>query len=653
LTTPAHQNKLARITAAALALLAVCLPALPLVGSRLVAKTKYFKIAILDDRTGRGVPLVELGTVHNVRLWTDSHGVAAFHEPGLMGRKVFFHVRSHGYEFPKDGLGYRGKALLVEEGGSATLKVSRLNLAERLYRVTGAGIYRDSVLLGLKTPLRRPVLNGEVFGSDSVVNAVFKGKVYWFWGDTNRPGYPLGNFHVPGATSALPTDGGLDPEVGVDLDYFLHKTGFARPTAHLPGEGPTWITGLSVIPDQGGERLFATYLKVRGALDVYERGLVEFDPAKQTFAKVVKFPDDAPLYPVGHTFTRKVGGAVYVYFANPYPLVRVRAGFEHLNRLADYEAFTCLEEGSRLERPRVARTADGSPHYAWRKNAPPVGPQEQTKLIGAGLLRAGEALLHLRDADTGKAVVGHSGSVYWNEYRRRWVMIAVEIGGTSHLGEVWYAEADTPLGPWVYARKVVTHDRYSFYNPKHHPMLDKDGGRVIFFEGTYSHTFSGNSEQTPYYDYNQIMYKLDLGDRRLALPVAVYRLADGGRLGTLAAVRAGPKHPPVAFFALDRPGQGTVPVYETAVPGREWALRVGKAPDAAKSSPLFHALPADAAKPPATAVPLFEFSHKDGKARAYSTDAAWSRPGYRRAERPLCLVWRNPMTVAVPADDSR
>ena len=73
-------------------------------------------------------------------------------------------------------------------------------------------------------------------------------------------------------------------------------------------------------------------------------------------------------------------------------------------------------------------------------------------------------------------------------------------------------------GPWVYARKVVTHDKYSFYNPKQHPMFDQDGGRVIYFEGTYTTTFSGNTDPTPRYDYNQIMYRLDLADPRLAMP---------------------------------------------------------------------------------------------------------------------------------------
>src|ERR1043166_8813398 len=93
---------------------------------------KYFKITVVDEETGRGVPLVELRTVNQIRYYTDSNGVVAFHEPGLMGQSVFFSVRSHGYEFAKDGFGFPGKALDVSEGGSATLKIKRVNIAERL-----------------------------------------------------------------------------------------------------------------------------------------------------------------------------------------------------------------------------------------------------------------------------------------------------------------------------------------------------------------------------------------------------------------------------------------------------------------------------------------------------------------------------------------
>jgi len=52
------------------------------------ATNDYFKIAVVDEQTGRGVPLVELRTVNNIALWTDSNGIIAFEEPGLMDQEV-------------------------------------------------------------------------------------------------------------------------------------------------------------------------------------------------------------------------------------------------------------------------------------------------------------------------------------------------------------------------------------------------------------------------------------------------------------------------------------------------------------------------------------------------------------------------------------
>src|SRR5439155_16047468 len=89
------------------------------------AAVKPFKIRVVDAQTGRGVPLVELKTVNNLRYYTDSNGVAAVREPDLMGQTVYFHIKSHGYEYPKDGFGFRGKALAVAEGVSAELKIQR------------------------------------------------------------------------------------------------------------------------------------------------------------------------------------------------------------------------------------------------------------------------------------------------------------------------------------------------------------------------------------------------------------------------------------------------------------------------------------------------------------------------------------------------
>jgi hypothetical protein len=109
--------------------------------------------------------------------------------------------------------------------------------------------------------------------------------------------------------------------------------------------------------------------------------------------------------------------------------------------------------------------------------------------------------------------------VYWNDLRRRRAMLV-----SAQAGEIWFAEGDTPAGPLVYARRVVALDAYNFYNPTQHPFFDQDGGWLVYFEGTYTASFSGAREKTPRYDYNQIMYRLPLDDSCLALPAPVYRL---------------------------------------------------------------------------------------------------------------------------------
>ncbi len=608
-----------------------------------------FAIEVVDADTGRGVPLVELETVNNQRFVTDSNGLAALDGPDLMGQDVFVHVKSHGYEFPKDGFGYRGKALKVEPGGEARLELKRINIAERLYRVTGGGIYRDTAMLGREAPIRKPLINALVLGSDSVIADVYRGKVYWFWGDTNKPSYPLGNFDVPGATSSLPSDGGLDPGRGVDLDYYVdEKTGFARPAAKMPGAGPTWIGGMTVLRDSSGaERMFAGYVKVRPPMEVYEHGLAEWDDKAKRFAKVATFEEKLPIYPTGHTFHRAdPDGTEYVYFTTPFPLTRAKADPATLADVRRYEGYTPLKAGTRPGDRQLDRGRDGRLVYAWKVDTPPLSQRDQEEFIKAGVLKPEEALISLRDAGTGRTVLGHGGSVYWNDYRKRWVMIAVEgFGQSSFLGEVWYAEADTPTGPWAYARKVVTHDKYSFYNPKQHPFFDQDGGRTIFFEGTYTHTFSGNTNPTPRYDYNQIMYRLDLSDPRLNLPVVIYLASEPSTPTRFAPRQPGtdPGHRSPAFFALERPGEGTVPVFEGADDGA--GLRVGepsKQAAGASSGAVFHALPVDISSPPATAVPLYEFTEGAGGKRVYSTDRMPPGPGYVRAEKPICLVWRNP-----------
>jgi hypothetical protein len=90
-------------------------------------------------------------------------------------------------------------------------------------------------------------------------------------------------------------------------------------------------------------------------------------------------------------------------------------------------------------------------------------------------------------------------------------MVFTQFGGdNSHLGEVWYSESKTIDGSWKRAKKIATHHQYSFYNPKVHQEFSGQNGKILYFEGTYTTAFSGNSEPTARYDYNQILYRLDL-----------------------------------------------------------------------------------------------------------------------------------------------
>ncbi|KZS01163.1 Uncharacterized protein APZ42_002255, partial [Daphnia magna] len=112
------------------------------------APLKPFVIEVTDADTGRPVPLVELRTTNHLRYVTDNAGVIAFDEPGLLGTEVFFSVVSHGYEVPKDGFGIRGVRLTTKPGETGKVKLKRLNIAERLHRVTGDGVFAESIKAG-------------------------------------------------------------------------------------------------------------------------------------------------------------------------------------------------------------------------------------------------------------------------------------------------------------------------------------------------------------------------------------------------------------------------------------------------------------------------------------------------------------------------
>jgi hypothetical protein len=613
--------------------------------------SEYFVIQVVDEQTGRGVPLVELRTTNDTAYYTDSNGVVAFLEPGLMNHKVFFTITSPGYEFPADGFGFHGTALQTAPGEKVTLKIKRNNIAERLYRLTGAGIYRDSVLARLPVPRRAPLLNGDVVGQDSVLAVPYRGALHWFWGDTSRADYPLGNFGTSGAVSSLTTD----PDRGVDFTYFTDLKGFSRPMLLCKDPGPIWVSGVSTI--ENGSRLIAYYSRMENLGKALERGLAVYNDGTNTVDRVAQFDAARPLPLEGHPFlatdtgmnvlarTRgsarsvppklgaggrasppklgAVGPTTYLIGtcegASPLPCVRVPASLPALKDLSKYEYYTCLKPAASTADAQPERDAAGKLVYGWKRGAPCLTLERQQRLISIGAMQPDEALCQLRDVETGKMVRPHTGSVYWNVYRQRWIMILGQFGGdVSNIGEIWFAEADTAVGPWVYARKVATHPKMDFYNPTQQPFFDKDNGRRIYFEGTYVNTFSGNPIATPRYNYNQILYRLTLDDPRLALPMPVYRLASGDyclredlKLPTDSAnIRA------IPFYAIP-PGRthtGLIPIYGDGSDFSSARFRPG-------AKPLFYALAPGKPGGPIT-MPL--------------TD---------RTGKMLGTVWRNPQSV--------
>lgn len=484
------------------------------------AELPYFKIQVVDEKDGRGIPLVSLKTTNEIEYISDSNGLIAFYEPGLMDTDVHFMIFSHGYSYPKDGFGYEGVRLQTKSGGSAVIKLKRQNIAQRLYRITGQGIYRDSILLGEDVPTKQPLINGLVSGQDSTLSAIYNGKIYWFWGDTSRPAYPLGNFKTTGAVSSLPNDGGLPPDAGVDLRYFTNDEGFVKPVFSWDEPGLVWIDGVLTVKDPSGKEILMThYSWLQNMETLLEHGLAVFDDEKEEFVKLHEFELEqtwqCPRYhPVKVT---EPNGSEYFYFPGWFSMTRVKTDYESLLDPSHYEAFTCLEQGTAFQGKDTKLTINnGKPVYEWKIKTEPITGKQEKELVDAGIIKPEDTRFLPTGIESNKPVVIHGSSVEWNPYRQKWILIGTEIFGSSVLGEIWYAESDQITGPWRWAQKIITHKDYSFYNPRHHPFFDQKNGRIIFFEGTYTKTFSGTTIGTPRYDYNQIMYRLNLDDLPLA-----------------------------------------------------------------------------------------------------------------------------------------
>lgn len=428
------------------------------------------RIEVLEQGTGWPVPLVELRTVNQVRFISDNNGVIAFDLPEFMGREVWFEVHGHGYEAPKDGFGFQGFRLVPEPGKTLKVEVKRTIIAKRLGRLTGAGLFSESQKLGKDLDWKE----SGIVGCDSVQNAVHNGKLFWAWGDTLVSKYPLGIFDMTSATTPVQPMSSFQPPLKLKLDYFTDDQGVPRGVAKMQGPGPTWVSGYVSLPDKAGKpHLCGTFIKVKPPLEAYRLGLCVWNDETSAFELLRVLwekSDQAPKQPPspdGHpSFLKDADGKEWVYFGNPLPFLRCPATFEAWQ---DSSAWEILK------------------------------PQET-----------------LTSAMDGKIVKPHTGSITWNPFRKRWVTVFMESRGKpSIFGELWYAEANAPTGPWGPAVKVLTHENYTFYNPRIHPEFTAADSPILIFEGSYTKDFADRPHPTPRYEYTQMIYRLDLDDPAL------------------------------------------------------------------------------------------------------------------------------------------
>ena len=423
------------------------------------------KIRVIDRENRWPVPLVELRTTHDVRFVSDNAGLIAFDLPELMGVETWFHVRGHGYTVPADGFGYRGVRLTPQPGVTLTVSVDRQVAARRLGRTTGAGIFAESQQLGESQEWREQ----GILGCDSLQLAEHQGKLHWVWGDTRLAGYPLGLFDALSATTSVVSPGPWRPPIQWRYQYVADAAGRPRSVAPMLGDGPTWLSGLVSLPlPQGQPKLAAMYYKIRDRLIPYRTGLCVWNETTESFVHIRDLwarsdsQEEVPLAPTGHPVRWKdAKGITWLLFGDPFPTMKCRNTYAEWS---EPERWIALKAQSQV---------------------PTHNPQLPS-------------------------VVPHRGCMAYWPVRKRWVAVFTQIGGHSPYGELWYAEAPRPTGPWSNAVKVVTHDNYTFYNPCIHRQWLDATATFMIFEATFTSQFADNAPAVPRHNYNQVLYRLDV-----------------------------------------------------------------------------------------------------------------------------------------------
>jgi hypothetical protein len=512
------------------AIVIICLLLASITISVQAAGLRPFVIKVVDRLDQRPLPLVVLELENGLQFVTDNDGHISILKPDLQGRQVRFIVKGHGYI--TSGLDFfkqQSFVVKIEPGKTAVLQLVKDQLADRLYRVTGAGRYNHTLLAG-KVPsfLQKELLPGQVIGQDSLICLPWKNKLWHFYGDTL--GLTSYNFSASCATSPMPETAACDPDVGIPLDYITDENGFAAPMINTGQPGFTWIEYvLPVNLPAGKQTLLAKYVQHKTLEKVAEAGFAIFSQAKKRFSVFRRLPEKRPhkcTHPVPVKYQNETAFLLF-----PWELTL--AGLSEISNEAEHYYFSPLVEIAHVQASKdtveikqrsyqIERQSDGAIKYSWKKGGAAMTPEVQKLLFAKGLIKPQEMLFAPIDLESGERLKSFNGSIVYNSFKKCW--IAINQGNKA--GEIFYSEADTPTGPWAFAVRVAKFNDYNLYNPIIHPWFNKNAGQKIYFEGTYTNFFSDSKGKTAEADYNQVMFSLDLALPELELPIPVYLVKD-------------------------------------------------------------------------------------------------------------------------------
>lgn len=605
----------------------------------LPAPSQIFTLLVLDRKTNRALPGAQVITPHRTYV-TDSSGAAAIYETGVMNSHITVTLAADGY-VTATGVPIDPTPGLTRQ---ATIDPDASQIAIRLYRINGPGIFRDRVLLGQSSSQG---LNADMMSQDGPMTTIYQGRVYWTFGDTNHESAGHSNYRGSAAASSVPDD----PERWFPLTYVHQIDGreaSIAPASEFDNEGAlAWPGGLASVPDAGGtERLYSTFriMNPRTGFDTLALGLGRYNDTTHIFERKLWFDLARPTQPGAHAFKVTSGTQSFLYYEN---LTRIAATEDGLLHPENYETFTPLRPDGTAEHDDTGRI-----RYRWRAQTAELSGDNVT---GSGASNRERLYGELRDArlepGAPHRVPIKASARDYNSFRKRYVEVITEDQPAFvPLDATWYTEADTPMGPWVYARRITGAGSRSIYNPTIAPLRKNDGAQ-LFFAAVYAAPYIP-TPPLPYYNYSVVMHMLDVSDLRTALPVPVYELtgADNAsfRLGTKAAVHPGmPAELPAPFFAYDRPAANTVPAYLVGASCRpDHGLLVGHQPALPQRyEPDFYVLPGTVRNGPDDSVALYEYSLGFYPPyHVYAVDGAPEPVGFTKNPTPVARVLTNPMS---------